>query len=80
MGENIPVVRQIIHISAPCTLESYHITAEYVIIKILLLYSGPPRGGGRGGGQIAPGPEVLGAPFLCVKYFRAKDKVSGFLG
>jgi hypothetical protein len=43
-------------------LESYHITAEYVIIKILLLYSGPPRGGGRGGGQIAPGPEVLGAP------------------
>jgi superfamily II DNA/RNA helicase len=24
MGENIPVVRQIIHISAPCTLESYY--------------------------------------------------------
>jgi hypothetical protein len=39
---------------------------------------GPPRG--DSGGQIAPGPEVLGAPFLCVKYFRAKDKISVFLG
>jgi hypothetical protein len=46
------------------------------------------QGRREGGGQIAPGPEVLGAPeqffvgpqsFLCVKYFHAKDKISVFL-
>ena len=45
--------------------------------------SGPPRGGG---GNC---PEVLGAPenfllgpslFFLFKYFRAKDKISGFFG
>ena len=42
------------------------------------------QGRREGGGQIAPGPEVLGGPwnffvgpqsFLWVKYFRAKDKI-----
>jgi hypothetical protein len=44
-------------------------------------------GGGGGGGAKCPGPRGAGAPrkikvgpqsFLCVKYFRAKDKISVF--
>ena len=58
---------------------------QIAIVKIFFLAvtSRAAERGGRGG-QIAPGPEVLGGPwkffvgpqsFLWVKYFRAKDKI-----
>ena len=28
----------------------------------MTMHTGPPRGGGQGGGQLAPGPKQVGAP------------------
>jgi hypothetical protein len=40
-----------------------------------------PRAAERGcWGENCPGPRGAGGPFLCVKYFRAKDKISVFFG
>jgi hypothetical protein len=57
---------------------------EYFYIQesiSIMLPRAAERGGQRGGGGVAPGLQVLGAPrnFLF-KYFRAKGKIFGFFG